>query len=528
MNTNDNGGLYTDVPIDYGGSGSGAKRGAGPTGGYSFVPASRTVNALRQGRVPKDTPDDIKKLYMFCRKSTSGLRRRQDFYEAALLAEGITDRAGIAACRILMPSYASLDVAQLRSYFTLRADWRRGVYPELTESSGEAYVRLYIYETLCGVHVRSGRECIDILDEMDMAYGAEMPLLGSAIRRWKQDYVIYHSLTFLVPEVFKDAIERDRAQVILMRETFGEEMFDDLCSISTYDLKGSPFYKANPEFTKNVIMLAVNELDLGSMAEVRTANEPVTLFYGALFYDPGQRERYKEESETFRIDDVRCYKRRYSMWTLESPAPRRTDGKNNSVGIFMREADVTLREVTGFKRKLSDKYPNIRIKELIREKAAEQQRIDYIKEHPPVTVDMTKLSDIRQDADVIRDCLLTEEEIAAEVSPKEISAAEEALQEERAPGKAPDRMPPESEGDDIRQAEEAGPFDADEAEYLRCIISGRDGKALLREAGIPEGVMISGINEKAMDIIGDIVLDISGEEVYIIEDYIEDIKEIIG
>ena len=61
--------------------------------------------------------------------------------------------------------------------------------------------------------------------------------------------------------------------------------------------------------------------------------------------------------------------------------------------------------------------------------------------------------------------------------------------------------------------------------FLRLFLSGGDWRSFLRDHHIPEGVMVEQINDKAMDSIGDIVLEDDGNGLKLIEDYREDVEQ---
>ena len=66
-------------------------------------------------------------------------------------------------------------------------------------------------------------------------------------------------------------------------------------------------------------------------------------------------------------------------------------------------------------------------------------------------------------------------------------------------------------------------FSPEEAEFLRLLLRGGAWPEFLRSHHIPLGVMVDGINSKAMDWIGDVVMEDSDEGPVVIENYKEDI-----
>ena len=94
-------------------------------------------------------------------------------------------------------------------------------------------------------------------------------------------------------------------------------------------------------------------------------------------------------------------------------------------------------------------------------------------------------------------------------------------------------LPPRPEQEPEPPAEQELPADmagltAVEYEFLRALLGGTDYRPLLREAGAMASVTVDAINEKLFDRFGDTVLLFDGEAPELIEDYIEELKGIIG
>jgi hypothetical protein len=70
--------------------------------------------------------------------------------------------------------------------------------------------------------------------------------------------------------------------------------------------------------------------------------------------------------------------------------------------------------------------------------------------------------------------------------------------------------------------------DSREHHFLRLFLSGGDWKQFLRDIHVPEGVMVENVNKEMMDIVGDIVLEDNGDGLQLIEDYREDILNLLN
>ena len=114
---------------------------------------------------------------------------------------------------------------------------------------------------------------------------------------------------------------------------------------------------------------------------------------------------------------------------------------------------------------------------------------------------MSRLGEIRRDAAVTRDSLIVEEEnvfAGPEVQPEPASSA-----------------PADT------------PFDPDEYFFLHALLYGEEWRSRLKERHIQLSMLADSINEKMMDLIGDTVIEFAGDTPEIIEDYTEDLREMI-
>ena len=192
--------------------------------------------------------------------------------------------------------------------------------------------------------------------------------------------------------------------------------------------------------------------------------------------------------------------------------PRFEAAVQEGVCTFLREHEIPLPE-----RKRRKRVP-----------PREPQDMDYGETAPAPVVDADKLRQAREDADSVLDML----------SEGEIGYEEASLQEPEAgvSGIAGMTDLPERVYDAPGAAETAVSSGTDllltpeEWEYLRALRTG-DGKASAKQADtlqMPENIMIRRINEKALESLGDVLLERFGGQVCIIEDYKEEMDRILG
>lgn len=136
--------------------------------------------------------------------------------------------------------------------------------------------------------------------------------------------------------------------------------------------------------------------------------------------------------------------------------------------------------------------------------------IDYGETVPDAAIDREKLKKAREDADLILD-MLKEGELAYEDT-----VMQETKQSAAAIGK----------GDGLAAAK----WQKEELIYLQFLRDGSPGAAsdYLETLQMPENVMIRQINEKALEIMGDILLERTDGTVCIPEDYEKEADRILG
>ena len=146
-----------------------------------------------------------------------------------------------------------------------------------------------------------------------------------------------------------------------------------------------------------------------------------------------------------------------------------------------------------------------------------------------VKIDMSRLGEIRRDAAETRDSLIVEEENAfaePEAAAQEFSEEPGSeVQQAAAAGAAGTQAAP---GPAVQPAASPDtPLDPDEYFFLHALLYGEEWRSRLKERHIQLSMLADGINEKMMDLIGDTVIEFAGDTPEIIEDYTEDLREMI-
>ena len=367
-----------------------------------------------------------------------------------------------------------------------------------------------------------------------------------------------------------------------------DELFDALAELSTYRVKASRLYKAHPEGFRHVACAVYVRLSIyyerqrkKSLVESWFGEKlelPYTMFGSAVFYDP------EPHADTvYRLDEETTFRCTDRGWTCERHQGARS--RSGKLGQVMRAVDRKLREAYGFAYPLKDDGKTPKYLDQFIDQEIEVWRA-WEEAHTPheVKIDLGQLSGIRSAAAKTREALLTDEERGdAEPADEGTGAAVEEPVDGRNHGTAPaaggeamdtpplfgpdfdDGGAPAEDGaegsTDAQAAPQVagatpakagagspcstlpetpaaagepagpGPLDARQAAYLRCLLEdappGERAQAVAA-SGLSEDMLVDAINEALFDLVGDTVIEFGIEGPEFIEDYREDVQEVLG
>jgi hypothetical protein len=396
------------------------------------------------------------------------------------------------------PTYESMSDRQLRGYFT----WRTRVRNGTVEKTSLSFAYVYIYELLNGIGVDDPQDGFRKLCAFREAYSRLDPQINRYLEVWLRDYVICYDLDASLLEDVAD-LQFDRALSVLQnwREADDDALFDAVCTLSTYQITRSRYYREQEKKTRAVLCGTIRRLSeycekhrkytLTEGYFGRVFTTPYTMFYSAIVSPKPQRDR------TFVVSELCSFTCKDGKWSCTRVWGKH--GKNADLGAVVRAVDALLRQSDAFAHPLKtdavpkylhkiihDTIDDVCIKE--KQRAAREVRID-----------LSKLQGIRDAADATRERLIVEEE----------------------PEPEPE-IAPEPE-----HAENELGLDDVETAFLRALLRCRSADEILRESGRMTSVVVDAINEKCFDRFGDTVLVCDGETPQILEDYEEELKEML-
>lgn len=469
---------------------------------YSDEPIIRTASNL-----PNFVPERITEFKEhFSEREYLGYSNSKKFYVMGKFMEDFQDdydRPKSYFC--YFPTYSQMDVKQLRTYFTWRTKVRKGVFVETSLS----YVYLYMYELINLIGVESAEEGFLALKRLYEGYCPIDKSIKRYYRKWAAEIVIYYGLPVGLLDGIIDLEYENAANAMIDYENRSDdELYSAIARISSYDPEKSAFCKKNHEDFSAVTAAVYRKWAeyCGSRCK-RSLSERlfgvrlkqrVYFFDDAVFFDNGSYpdcEYIVNENHRYFCADGKYFSDKYEF----------TGKKSSELGAVIRETDRIMRVEYGFDKPLSSELDSKtlvklitgEVKSFIEEKKQREARI--------VRIDPSLLSGIRQDADIIRDKLMTDEDMSddiniSEVIPEEISEV----------------------------SDESSSLDENEREFLRLMLSGGDFSAFAAERQLMVSVLCDCINEKLFDSFGDTVIEYVGDEPSIIEDYEEELKGIVN
>ena len=523
------------------------------------------------------TPDPIRRKFYDMRKLAVDRPFARDdselFYKQAKFMDEFTDDyPDEAKFFMYSPFYQRMGYEQLRTYFSWRAKARNGEMPPISVS----YVFLYVYELLSNIGVNSPGEGLGKLLAVWNTCLKFGPALENYMPGWFKDYHIYYDL----PQSFTDfAKEHDMAGYFSMMFLFdadADTRFEIWNRISGYNVNGSKFYNdGNEQLFRDCFYAVLDSIgDLCMEANISMEDlfiyssgrrAPWKPFKYAVFYQWLQQNDRKVE-----MPGQERYYCKNNRWSANMPIYFST--QKDFVGYIFKKTEACLRQAVDYKYKLTA-APKARLNTPLSELkvlgergatlegAIEKAVADFHRNttRTIVTVDHANLERIRIEALGTQEKLIVPEERAR----GELGEESGELTGDSAVGRtALIELHGEWAGGGVVEsavlvepigepgAESGGLEDQDgmadfgtaagggwaalkealsavEVEALSLVLRGDAGiKAFADEHGVMLEVLADGINEKAVDHIGDSILEVD-DGMSVFDEYRENVAELV-
>ena len=406
-------------------------------------------------------------------------------------------------------TYHELNANQLRSYFTWRTDIRKGNY----RSTYTSFIYLYIYELLCGIGTVSKYDTINKLKELEENIlnleGIEnVAQIKSNLNRWYFEYAVINGFSAdeIKEYIGEDVFKRDEAIEIFKKpENHSDnDIFDTLVFLLGSRVTDSLSVKKQKENMMYIFAYVWKAILKAGGIDGQTV---FTHCFGRLqskrWYPLGNTPYRKETSEgtDYVLNGVRSYHYSKQVWKEKSYSKECFD-KKKLTSVF-REIDRYMRVEYKLGYCLKEREEDKWIRDYVKE--AFDKAVFELNKKKQIDIDFFALNKIRSDADITRESLIVEED---EDTIFDISDNEKTQEEE------------------IIKPDMTTDIDIN-TRILECILAGEDYKQYIKENNLFASIVTDTINERFFDDIGDNILECDGENIYLIEDYKEDVLDIM-
>lgn len=435
------------------------------------------------------------------------------FYKQGIFMKNFTDNySENVPFSSYFPNYQMMGYDQLRTYFT----WRTNVRNDNIADTSLSYAFLYIYELLNNIGVENPQDGLNKLMFFWKAFREYNKTVDKYVLRWLKDYHIYYDL----PHSFKEFVEENNLSEHYPKMADTDDHFDLFCAISKYDIRKSTFFtEDNKKLITDCFNFVIEKIkqvfsengfhfDNSIFAHTKKMSvwQP---FRDALFY--GWLKQLDKRIVLSQNEIYVCHQNKWEFNTVIT-----TESGRRLIGYVMKQMEAELRRLTKYKFKLSADVNTVThsvMEELNKlglslENIITSAVIGFYKEATKivVSVDHSSLIKIRQEALFTQEKLIVEQEEDVVVP-----VAEEIIENE--PNLVSD------EWENFRNV-----LGNIEKQALMIILSReKEIKQFADDNGIMLEVLIDGINEKAIDFMGDNILD---EDFKVYDDYIEKIREV--
>ena len=427
--------------------------------------------------------------------------REAIFYkQARLLANYEDDYLYEKPVAYYFPTYQSLSDGELRAYFAWRTRLRRG---DIRKTS-TAYAFLYIFELLNQIDVTDPLDGYWKLRGFQLAYGQLDDIIIPHLEKWLVDYVVYYGLSAeLLGDLPHLALDSSVAILADLPAHDDEAIIRAVHTLAPQWIERSKFCTQHSAVYNKLLCRVLRKMHAHyakgckrSMTEYFFGNleeYPLQLFHAAVFYD-----RRREHNCRYNLTPVCTYHCRNGTWFVEKHT--RQPRNSRQLVTLTKAIDAQLRESLADPTPIQNDLTVKWLLKLIREEAEALLAEQKAAEAKKVSIDFSRLEQIRRDAAITRDKLIVEEELPEADIP-------EPPQTQQTPAAPPSDTP----------------LNPREYRLLQSLLYGRD-IGWVQAEGLMLSVLTDGINDKLYDTFSDTVLDDAGQP---LEDYIDDLKEMI-
>lgn len=409
----------------------------------------------------------------------------KNFYVQGKYMENYTDELSSKKCKSLKknyPTYHDMDAMQLRHYFSWRTKIRNGIFEKISAP----YARVYIFELLNSIGTHSIDDALNQLIVFNNNYvNTNLGSLGlqANMTHWIFGFIIVNNLSRTIALQYEPTqsaidcllnsnIQNDNAIILalnyLMQKELSSVVIKKNCQVGIH-------YFAE-----------IWRICFDKLREIIFGNIETTYFDP--FPDVPYWPQEKQVSRLYELTESCHYYFNDGLWKQKSY--HLNYGKQDKLKYFIHAVDLKLRLYFNTGSFLKEKKSDYEFFPFI------DESIEIIKENlkPKIAINITSLDKIRHDSDETRDNLLTEEDMTDDI---------------------------------IKQSENKDDSEL-EMFVLKLLLNGENANDFIKNEQLLPSVIADKINEMFIDEIGDSIVECDGSTLSIIEDYREDIVNILS
>ena len=501
----------------------------------TLLPFSDSTYLPRGGLIPEKLRE-MSRLYEYGRESLE-MKAKNFVRQARFMEDYEDDYPWEGELNCYFPAYHDLTVRQLRGYFSWRAKVRKGFFGPLPVSA--AY--LYVYELLNGIGADSPEDALRKLKAFEAGFpdaGQGDARMRTNLTHWMTEYAVLNDVPPETARQFADPalLKRDNALMILKcaAERRDEDVFYALCRLSGKKLNESPvFLQDLPRgirlFAEVWRKAAEAFRERGEDLFALCFGSPKTVRWMPLtnaLYLPGDPPAERD----YALTGCRRFFCRGGDWFTEAYDPQYFD-KNRLRGL-LHEADRRLRKYLKTGRYLKEDPADAWAGPITEAVIEEDRRAIREAARPKITLDLSGLDRIRRDAVTTRESLLSEEERLAweeEAPPASpVPEAPDASALSMVAPNAPNLPTKAPASPDLPPNASDLPLDPLQFRILRTLLAGKSPADLIRVNRLMPSLVADTVNELLYDEIGDTVLVCENESLSLVEDYREELEQLLG
>ena len=442
--------------------------------------------------------------------------------------------------RRYFPTYHDLNVKQLRGYFTWRTYLRKGIFEPVPTSL--AY--LYVYELLNGIGTVSPAESLRKMEEFERGFldsGIGDPAMHKNLRRWMLEYAVIHRISREEACRYADPVQTQRdVSIAVLRdpdEHTDDEIISALITFAGKRLEQSPVITGEgtggKALTASAWRHASKHVFHNGKNLFQVCFGEARLYLWHPLANTVCLEKCNGTDTVYVLNESRRYECRSGVWREK----RYEDLYFNTdvLRSLVRAADRTFRKHLKTGHYLKEKPDEAWTEPYLEAVLEEEKKAQLEASRKKITIDFTELNQIRQDARITRNSLLTPEELDEFLLSDQYDKQdrpETALSAEGGDLPVPEAGTGAGDGPVIIPAPDEGnrriALDETYTKILWALLEGKDVMALLRDRHLMPSVFVDAVNEAVYDEIGDSALEYDGSKILIIEDYREELEEMAG